>query len=163
MFVKPFRALATGLFEIVDRFIIDTVAVNGAAFVVGLFGRLSRWFQNGQVQRYLAGLVVGAALVFFITAHHRHASFEYHYLDRTHLELDADTGAGLAGKATKLHWHLHGGGGCDGDADKPSDPPTVVIDPDNTGARVSLCIEDPVAQKMTEVTELITHDEEAKP
>ena len=54
-------SLARGLFEIVDRFIIDTVAVNGSAFVVGLFGRVSRWFQNGQVQRYLAGLVVGAA------------------------------------------------------------------------------------------------------
>ncbi len=163
VFVKPFRAVATGLFEIVDRFVIDTVAVNGAAFVVGLFGRLSRWFQNGQVQRYVAGLVVGAALVFFITAHHHHASFEYHYVDRSHLELDADTGAGLAGKATKLHWHLHGGGGCDGDADKPSDPATLVVDPDNTGARVSLCIEDPIARTMTEVTELITHDEEAKP
>ena len=53
--VRPFSVVARGLFEIVDRFIIDTVAVNGAAFVVGLFGRMSRWFQNGQVQRYLVG------------------------------------------------------------------------------------------------------------
>ena len=61
MFVRPFRALARGLFEIVDRFVIDTVAVTGIAFVVGLFGRVSRWFQNGQIQRYLVGFVVGAA------------------------------------------------------------------------------------------------------
>ena len=59
--VRPFKMLARGLFEIADRFIIDTVAVNGAAFIVSLFGRLSRWFQNGQVQRYVAGLVIGAA------------------------------------------------------------------------------------------------------
>ncbi|HSN26948.1 MAG TPA: NADH-quinone oxidoreductase subunit L, partial [Kofleriaceae bacterium] len=51
--VRPFRAVARGLFEVVDRFIIDTVAVNGSAFVVGLFGRVSRWVQNGNVQRYL--------------------------------------------------------------------------------------------------------------
>ncbi|HEY5949439.1 MAG TPA: NADH-quinone oxidoreductase subunit L, partial [Kofleriaceae bacterium] len=57
--VRPFRAVARGLYEIVDRFIIDTVAVNGVAFVVGLFGRVSRWVQNGSVQRYLVGVVVG--------------------------------------------------------------------------------------------------------
>jgi hypothetical protein len=38
--------------------VIDTVAVNCIAFVIGLFGRLARWFQNGQVQRYLAGASV---------------------------------------------------------------------------------------------------------
>jgi len=54
-FVRPFRLVARGLFEIVDRFIIDTVAVNGSAFVVSLFGRISRWIQNGQVQRYQIG------------------------------------------------------------------------------------------------------------
>src|SRR5262249_7731219 len=55
--VRPFRTVARGLFKVADQFIIDNVAVNGSAFVVGLFGRLSRWFQNGQVQRYLAGVV----------------------------------------------------------------------------------------------------------
>ena len=73
--VRPFRVVARGLYEIVDRFIIDTIAVNGSAFVVGLFGRVSRWFQNGQVQRYLAGLVVGAAAVFMITDCHQKPTF----------------------------------------------------------------------------------------
>ena len=65
--VRPFKVVARGLFEIVDRFVVDTVAVNGSAFVVGIFGRVSRWFQNGNVQRYLVGVVVGGALVFFMT------------------------------------------------------------------------------------------------
>ena len=58
--VKPFRFLARGLFEIVDpRFMIDTVLVNGSAFAVTTFSRLSRWIQNGMVQRYLVGIVIG--------------------------------------------------------------------------------------------------------
>ena len=35
--IRPFRLVARGLYEIVDRFMIDTVAVNGSAMVVGLF------------------------------------------------------------------------------------------------------------------------------
>jgi hypothetical protein len=61
--VKPFRWLARGLFEFVDKFVIDFLLVNGSAFVVDQFGRLARWLQNGMVQRYLAGLLVGGAVI----------------------------------------------------------------------------------------------------
>src|SRR5262249_30284279 len=59
--VRPFKVTARGLLEVVDRFVIDTVAVNGSAFAIGIFGRISRWFQNGNVQRYPVGGVVGGA------------------------------------------------------------------------------------------------------
>ncbi|HEU0029116.1 MAG TPA: NADH-quinone oxidoreductase subunit L, partial [Kofleriaceae bacterium] len=49
--VRPFKVLASGLYTVVDKLIIDTIAVNGSAVVIGLFSRMSRWFQNGQVQR----------------------------------------------------------------------------------------------------------------
>jgi hypothetical protein len=64
--IKPFRWVARGLYEFVDRFVIDFLLVNGAAFVVDLFGRLARWVQNGMVQRYLAGLLVGGAIIVFL-------------------------------------------------------------------------------------------------
>src|SRR5262249_20242363 len=75
--VRPFKVVARFLLEFVDRFVVDTVAVNGSAFVIGIFGRISRWFQNGNVQRYLVGVVIGGALVFVITDCHHKATFDY--------------------------------------------------------------------------------------
>jgi NADH-quinone oxidoreductase subunit L len=160
--VRPFKLLSRGFFEIVDRFIIDTVAVNGVAFVVGLFGRLARWFQNGQVQRYLVGVIVGAAAVFFVTDCHRHPSFD---ITRSgdQIKLHADTGAGVAGSGAKLHWHLDGSTDCAADKDKPSDPPDLVVRAGDTSARVALCIDDPIEKKMLVVTRPVPDTQEVKP
>jgi NADH-quinone oxidoreductase subunit L len=152
--VRPFRALARGLLEIVDKFIIDTVAVNGSAFVVGLFGRLSRWFQNGQVQRYLVGVVIGAAGLFAVTqCRHRDATFTYTQLG-DQLEFRADTGFGLA-KGVKYRWDFDG----DGEPDRDPDRPDKFLDKDvvtkrlgDVGARVTLWVDDPVSQKTEKVT-----------
>ena len=110
VFVKSFKVVANGLYEIVDKFVIDTVAVNGAAFVVGLLGRVSRWFQNGQIQRYLVGLIVGAAAVFFVTDCHRKPSFDYELLPDGQIHLHALPGSGLVGETAKLEWDLDGDG-----------------------------------------------------
>jgi NADH-quinone oxidoreductase subunit L len=61
-FVRPFNgtAKAAALF---DRFAIDGVLVTGSAVVVGLVGRLVRVLQNGDVQRYLAAMVIGLAAI----------------------------------------------------------------------------------------------------
>jgi NADH-quinone oxidoreductase subunit L len=151
-FVRPFRATARGLFEIVDRFIIDTIAVNGAAFVVGLFGRVSRWFQNGQVQRYLAGVVVGGALMFLITDCHQKPDFTYKLsADGRMLELHAQPGAGVIGERTILHWHVDGNTDCEFDKNRPSDPKDLVDIPagNATSGTVVLCIVDPMTHKAT--------------
>ena len=150
--IRPFKATARGLFEIADRFVIDTVAVNGAAFIVSLLGRLSRWFQNGQVQRYLAGLVIGAAAVFFVTDCHRHAGFA---IERTgdQIRLHAEPGSGLIGANVKLHWHLDGVPSCDGDKDKVGDSPDVTVHAGDVGATVALCIDDGISHKTTAVVE----------
>jgi NADH-quinone oxidoreductase subunit L len=155
--VNPFRILARGLFEIVDRFIIDTIAVNGSAFVVGLAGRISRWFQNGQVQRYLMGLVVGAAGVFLVTDCHRKETFDYRIIGDS-IELRADPGAGIAGATAKLKWDLDGDGQPDPD---PKDPkkflsdPVVTVRVGDVGGKVTLWIEDPISRKTTSVTRAI--------
>jgi NADH-quinone oxidoreductase subunit L len=158
--VRPFKALARGMFEIVDRFVIDTVAVNGAAFVVGLAGRLSRWVQNGQVQRYLAGVVVGAAAVFLVTDCHRHPGFE---IERhgDQVVLHAEPGSGISGANTKLHWHLDGSTDCAKDHGMPTEPADLTKRAGDVGSRVTLCIEDGIARK----TIIVTHEvpEEGKP
>ncbi|MBA3538300.1 MAG: hypothetical protein H0T79_01605, partial [Deltaproteobacteria bacterium] len=156
--VRPFKTIARGLFEIVDRFVIDTIAVNGVAFVVGLFGRLSRWFQNGQVQRYLAGLVVGAALVFFVTSQLRSASFEYRIVG-DQLELNALPGGGIIQATSKLEWDITGDG-------KPDNHPTTgqklegahvtLRYGDVPAADVTLIITDPVSRETETVTRTIT-------
>ena len=156
VFVRPYRVIAHGLFEVVDRFLIDTIAVNGSAAVVGVLGRASRWFQNGQVQRYLAGLVVGAAAVFLISDCRQAPTFDYEIVgDRLHLM--AKPGAGVAGATTKLAWDV------DGDGTPDSDPGTGALysTPDlfvllgDTHARVTLFIEDPVTRKTTKITRAI--------
>jgi len=156
--VKPFKMLARGLFEIADRFIIDTVAVNGAAFVVSLFSRLSRWVQNGQVQRYLSGLVVGAAAVFLVTDCHRHPAFSI-TRHGEQLALHAEPGAGIVAPNVKLHWHLDGTTDCSMEKDKPSDPPDLTVRRGDVAGRVALCIDDAIGRKMTVVTAEVPTEE----
>jgi NADH-quinone oxidoreductase subunit L len=157
--VRPFKAVARGLFEIVDRFVIDTVAVNGSAFVVGLFGRLSRWFQNGQVQRYLAGVIIGAAAVFLVTDCHRHPGFE---IRRAHdqLKLHAEPGAGVAGAKAVLHWHLDGSTDCAKDKGTPGQPADLTIRAGDAGASIALCIEDAIAKKTVVVSQRVPEEDQ---
>jgi NADH-quinone oxidoreductase subunit L len=156
--VRPFKVVARGLYEVVDRFIIDTVAVNGVAFVVGLFGRLSRWVQNGQVQRYLAGVVIGAALVFGISECGRKPTFTYKLVG-TEYQFHAEPGAGVAGANARLRWDLDGNGVPDVDASgKPLDTPDVKIREGEVGTYVTLWIEDPITQKPVTVTRQIREE-----
>ena len=157
VFVRPFRVIANGLYKVVDRLIIDTVAVNGSALVVSVFSRISRWFQNGQVQRYLAGLVVGAALVFFFADCRQKATFDYEVVgDRLHLT--ARPGEGIVSATAKLRWDI------DGDGTPDVDPGTgqVYSSPDlyvllgDTRTRVNLFIDDPVTRKTRVITRVLT-------
>lgn len=156
--VRPYKVVARGLFEVVDRFIIDTVAVNGSAFVVSLFARLSRWVQNGQVQRYLAGVVVGAALVFLIPDCNRKPTFSYQLVG-TEYEFRADAGAGVGGANARLRWDLDGNGTPDVDAQgQPLDTPVVKIRAGEVGSHVTLWIEDPITHKTVTVTREIREE-----
>jgi NADH-quinone oxidoreductase subunit L len=110
--VRPFRWLATALFELVDRFIIDTVLVNGSALAVSLFGRIARWVQNGQVQRYMVGIILGAALIFFLATRGAEPGISYR-ADGDGIELTAYPGSGLAGHQAKLRWDLDDDGDWD--------------------------------------------------
>jgi NADH-quinone oxidoreductase subunit L len=152
--VRPFKVVARGLFEIVDRFVIDTVAVNGSAFVIGIFGRISRWFQNGNVQRYLVGVVAGGALIFLITDCRKKPTFEYTIVGNQ-IQLHADPGSGLAG-AAKIHWDLDGDGQKDRDPARPGellDKRDVTV----TGydGPITMWVEDPITRREVKVTRTI--------
>ena len=138
LFVRPFRALARGTFEIVDRFMIDTVLVNGSAFAMSMFSRVSRWVQNGQVQRYLVGVVFGAALIFFWTGRTDHPGFTYKAVPGG-IEFRAEPGHGLRAGAP-VQWDFDG----DGKPDPGETAPVVVKAPGDVGAHVTLFVADPV-------------------
>jgi hypothetical protein len=147
--VKPFRIAARGLLEVVDRFVIDTVAVNGTAFVIGLFGRIARWAQNGQVQRYLVGIVIGAALVFFFPRCRQDPTFEYAF-EGTMVRLTAEPGEGVSSLA-KIEWDLDD----DGEIDATGAEITRLR---GEVGRVTMWIEDPITRKRIPITRVLAED-----
>ncbi|HEY0190747.1 MAG TPA: NADH-quinone oxidoreductase subunit L [Kofleriaceae bacterium] len=155
VFVRPFKILARGLFEIADRFVIDTVAVNGSAFVVGILGRISRWFQNGNVQRYLVGVVFGGALVLALTDCHQKPTFDYKVVGNQ-IQLHAMPGEGVESANAEIYWDLDGDNQKDRD---PSNPDKLLNKRDvtvagNVGA-ITMWVVDPVTRKETSVTRTI--------
>ena len=155
--VRPFKVIARFLLEFVDRFVVDTVAVNGSAFVVGIFGRVSRWFQNGNVQRYLVGVVIGGALVFVITDCRHKATFDYKIVGNQ-IQLHADPGSGILGSTARVYWDL------DGDGEKDKDAAGQLIDKRDvtvTGydGPITMWVEDPVTGREVKVTRTINLNE----
>ena len=66
LFVKPFEALARGLWKIVDVLVIDGV-LNASAFLVELTGDLLRFLQTGNVRNYALTFFLGVvALMLFV-------------------------------------------------------------------------------------------------
>ncbi|MBP8811528.1 MAG: NADH-quinone oxidoreductase subunit L [Kofleriaceae bacterium] len=138
VFVRPFRALAKGTFEIVDRFMIDTVVVNGVGFATQTFSRIAQWVQNGQVQRYMVGIVFGAAAIFLWTAREDHPRFSYQAVPGG-IEFRAEPGHGIR-KDAKVQWDFDG----DGKPDPGETSPVVVKRPGDVASRVTLFVYDEV-------------------
>jgi len=164
--VRPFKMLARGLLEIVDKFVIDTVAVNGSAFVVGLFGRVSRWFQNGQVQRYLTGLVLGAAFVFLVSDCKTHPTFR---LERTgdSYHAVARPGEGILSSTSTIAWDITGDGQPDRDPQNPDQilqgPQMTVRSGDITADRITMIIADSVSRETIRVTRKLSDAVDVQP
>ena len=144
--VRPFRVVARGFYEIADRFVIDTVAVNGTAFVIGLFGRIARWIQNGQVQRYLTGIVIGGALVFFVSRCRQEPSFDFTFEGNT-VRLKAAPGEGVSSLA-KIEWDLDGNGRIDATGSEITRLRGEV-------GTVTMWIEDPITRERIAVTRVV--------
>ncbi len=152
--VRPFRGLARLLFELVDRFIIDTVMVGGWAFAVGIFSRISRWVQNGQVQRYIGGIVLGAAAIFFFTTRGHQPAIGLCRAPAG-VQLTADPGAGLASVGDKYSWDLDSDGKPD---TEPTEDKTVTRRAGDLGSRITLLILPPGAKPVTVTRSFSTSD-----
>jgi NADH-quinone oxidoreductase subunit L len=63
LIVRPLKWFAYVLWKAVDIFIIDLLLVNGVGFLVSGVGKLVRYFQNGDLQRYVIGILAGGALI----------------------------------------------------------------------------------------------------
>jgi NADH-quinone oxidoreductase subunit L len=66
--VRPLRVACDLAYRWVDRILIDKILVGGGAFLVDIAGRVFRFLQAGDVQRYLAAFAIGAAVVVWIAA-----------------------------------------------------------------------------------------------
>jgi NADH-quinone oxidoreductase subunit L len=66
LIVRPFWALARGLFRVVDATLIDGIFVNGIPALIAWVGAMARRFQNGDVQRYLAVTALGVAALLYV-------------------------------------------------------------------------------------------------
>jgi NADH-quinone oxidoreductase subunit L len=119
LFVRPVRWLAQVTFEIVDRFVIDLLLVNGSAVVVDVSGRVVRWFQNGQVQRYLVGVILGGALILYF-ASRPEADFSYQVLGGGSVQFHAELDDGPAGQGAVVDWDFDGDGRSDASAAEAS-------------------------------------------
>jgi hypothetical protein len=66
--IRPLQAFCRIVFQVVDRVLIDKILIGGWAFVADLAGRVFRFFQAGDVQRYLAVFAIGLAVLVWIAA-----------------------------------------------------------------------------------------------
>ena len=64
--VRPLRFVAKWTHLIGDRVFIDTLGVHGSAFGVKLLGAIPRIYQNGDLHRYLAAIILAAALIIYL-------------------------------------------------------------------------------------------------
>ena len=68
--VRPLRYTAFVLWKAFDAFFIDLLLVNGVGFIVSGFGKLSKYLQNGDLQRYIVAVIVGGAVIIGVGTHY---------------------------------------------------------------------------------------------
>jgi NADH-quinone oxidoreductase subunit L len=68
LIIRPLQALCRIIFQVIDRILIDKILVGGSAFLADLAGRAFRFFQAGDVQRYLAVFAIGLAVLVWVAA-----------------------------------------------------------------------------------------------
>jgi hypothetical protein len=154
--LKPFRWTAHILFEVVDRFLIDLIIVNGAAYTVDTFGRIARWFQNGQVQRYMVGVVIGGALIFYY-ASSPDVDFDAKQGQGNNVEFIPKIGDGLDAKGALVEFDLD----LDGETDFSGtyNPRTPMVVPYTFGGpgdyKVTMRVTDAVFNETYSITKTI--------
>jgi NADH-quinone oxidoreductase subunit L len=115
LIIRPFRSIATATYNIFDRFVIDLVFVNGAAFVTDVFGRLLRFIQNGDVQRYFGAIVFGVfGMIVWTTCLSERRDLGFSYAgNAAEMTFTANVGKGPSAKNAEVRWDFNGDGSAD--------------------------------------------------
>jgi hypothetical protein len=58
------------LWKAFDAFVIDLLFVNGVGFLVSGLGKLTRYLQNGDLQRYIVAIILGGAGLIAVATHY---------------------------------------------------------------------------------------------
>jgi NADH-quinone oxidoreductase subunit L len=70
LIVRPLRWTAFIFWKGIDTFLIDLVLVNGVGFLVAGVGKLVKYLQNGDVQRYVVGILAGTAGILYVATNY---------------------------------------------------------------------------------------------
>jgi hypothetical protein len=109
--VKPFNWLSKLVFALIDRILIDKVLIEGWALVVGLFGRLGRLVQNGDVQRYLLVMLLGGVAILWLASRQETGiAAEPDAPGSTVMKLRAELGQGLERTGSDVEWDFDNDG-----------------------------------------------------
>ena len=136
--IRPLRALSRGLFRLVDRILIDQVLVHGTALVVDIAARISRTFQVGDVQRYLAVFAMGIMALFYLATKPPEPTLRV-TIDGTHVTVDA--GGGVRPER-RMSYEFDFDE--DGRPDKESDRPTASFSYEGRGSyTIRVTVRDP--------------------
>jgi NADH-quinone oxidoreductase subunit L len=133
--VRPVKALALLCHETFDRRLVDGLGVHIGPWVIDRCGAVVRLFHNGDVQRYLAAVAIGATVLLWGAARPK-AQFRAEVRGR---EMIAQAVV-PDGRPLRLRWDFDG----DGEFDHESDDPEVRHTFDRPGTyRVTLRVQDP--------------------
>jgi NADH-quinone oxidoreductase subunit L len=122
--VRPLRWIAYAAYNFIDKIVIEgLVATPG--FVVGIVGRATRAWQNGDVQRYLLAMLVGLAAILYFSTRHT-TDFSYTQGQDYTVRFHADLGDGVERRAARAEWDF-------GDGEKPTVGPDAVHVYNGTG------------------------------
>jgi NADH-quinone oxidoreductase subunit L len=151
LIIRPVRWLARGLYIVVDRYIIDRGLVNLPVTVVDLLGRLSRTFQPGDAQRYVAVFAIGIAGVFYVIT--RPPRPEELKVKVDALAVDADASSASQGHDLMYSFDFDG----DGRADRQGPSPTAHFSYEGSGTyNITVQIRDPKWGTVRNVTKKVT-------
>jgi NADH-quinone oxidoreductase subunit L len=67
VFAGGARLIGRGLWKVGDRGIIDGLAVNGSARVVGWFGGVASWMQTGHIYTYAFLMIIGVLMLMLMS------------------------------------------------------------------------------------------------
>jgi NADH-quinone oxidoreductase subunit L len=151
LFIRPLRALSRGLFVVVDRVIIDKALVGGTAFFVDMLGRLSRSFQPGDAQRYVAVFAIGIAALFWTIS--RPAKPDDLKIKVEGTAVDADASTGPKGQDLLYGFDFDG----DGEFDRQGKSPTAHFNYEGSGKyTIHVVIKDPRWGTVTNLEKKVT-------